>query len=594
MTDPNTTPTTSPTVTPPEDIHRLETQRRANRDAVAELGLNPYGSRTDDLITLADARRAYSPEADDAHKEWEQTAKAARDAGDPEPGFTDQRPVVRVAGRVVLKRDGGKLVWVQLRDHTTGPASWFDDDADSSGGDGSDSRTAGVTPDLWRARGVLPDLQIAVSKKDVAEPGFDFAKTLDLGDLVVAEGPLVKTRKGEITVWAAALSPGAKSLVPPPEKWSGLQDVELRYRKRYLDMWSNPDATWALQMRSRIVGRIRRYLDDLRFLEVETPVLQSQAGGAAARPFRTHMNALDLPLFLRIAPELFLKRLLVGGLPRVYEISRNFRNEGLDRSHNPEFTSLEVYEAFGNYETMLDLTEGLVRACAWFIVTGHDRGWEGLRDHGGEGEGHLTLPFGDRTIDYGSAFRRVTYAELFQTALGFPITDRDKTRAECESRGFKTVTDAGEPVDHILLVNELFEEVAEPTIDPAKPTFVLDYPAALSPLTRPRTDDPSLAERWDLFIGGMEIGPAYTELNDPDVQAQKFREQLAGIDDEESTFRTFDADFVEALKVAMPPAGGMGLGVDRLCMLLLNQPSIRDVIAFPMMRPLAADDATEP
>ena len=412
------------------------------------------------------------------------------------------------------------------------------------------------------------------------------AKTLDLGDVVVAEGPLMKTRKGEVTLWASSLSMGAKSLSPPPEKWAGLQDVEQRYRKRYVDLSRNPEAMWVFTMRARIIRRIREYLDERGFLEVDTPVLQTQAGGAAARPFVTHMNALDIGLSLRIAPELFLKRLLVGGMPRVYEVSRNFRNEGVDRSHNPEFTSLEVYEAFGDYGTMLDLTEGMVRACAWYVATGSAKGAEALRDVAGEGAAELLLPFGDLRIDYGSPFVRVTYAELFEKALGFPMTDAARARAEAERRGFKTKTEGGVALDDVLIVNELFEEVAERAIDPERPTFVLDYPASLSPLTRPREDDPALAERWDLFAGGMELGPAYTELNDPDVQAARFREQLAGIDEEESTFRTFDEDFIEALKVGMPPAGGMGLGIDRLCMLLLNQSTIRDVVLFPMMRPL--------
>ncbi len=563
-----------PTDTPPmteESPHRLEQQRRANRDAVVALGLPPYGVRTDDLISLADARAAYDADADERFNEAWAAAKEIEKGGGTVPEIEDHRPTARVAGRVVLKRDSGKLVWLQLRDHTTGPAGLLEREHDVR------------YPSPQRA--LAPDLQVAVSKKDVEGPGFDLAKTLDLGDLVVAEGPIMRTKKGEITLWASRLGMGSKSLVPPPEKWAGLTDVEQRYRKRYIDLSANPETMWALRRRSEVIARIRRYLDRLDYLEVETPVLQTQAGGAAARPFATHMNALGIDLFLRIAPELFLKRLLVGGMPRVYEIARNFRNEGLDRSHNPEFTSLELYQAYGDYQTMLELTEDLVRACAWYVATGSDRGFGALHDTGGEGAAELHLPFGDLVIDYGSPFARITYAELFERGLGFPMTDHDAALKEAEKRGLAVRNEAGEKMDPLWVVNELFEEVAEREIDPAKPTFVLDYPAALSPLTRPKRDDPTLAERWDLFIGGMEIGPAYTELNDPDVQAEKFREQLAGIDAEESTFRTFDEDFVHALKVGMPPAGGMGLGIDRLCMLLLDQPSIRDVIAFPMMRP---------
>ncbi|MCA9298227.1 MAG: lysine--tRNA ligase, partial [Phycisphaerales bacterium] len=356
---------------------------------------------------------------------------------------------------------------------------------------------------------------------------------------------------------------GTKAMAPPPEKHAGLQDTELRYRRRYVDLWSNPETMSVFQARSRLVSACRRFMDDDGFVEVETPMLQALAGGAAARPFETHLRALDIPLYLRIAPELYLKRLLVGGMSRVYELNRNFRNEGVDRSHNPEFTVLEVYEAFGDYTTMLHRTEALVRHLAAEV--------------GGGG----ALPFGELTIDYASPFRQVTYGALFEDALGYPMTDVARARADAKERRLKH-----EGLADILVVNELFEAVAEPMIDPERPTFVLDYPAALSPLTKAKPDDPAIAERWDLFIGGMEIGPAYTELNDPDVQLERFQQQLQGLDDEESTFRTMDMDFIEALKVGMPPAGGLGLGIDRLVMLMSNQRSIRDVLLFPFMRPL--------
>ncbi|MGV6815577.1 MAG: amino acid--tRNA ligase-related protein, partial [Phycisphaerales bacterium] len=292
-----------------------------------------------------------------------------------------------------------------------------------------------------------------------------------------------------------------------------------------------------------------------------------------------------MDLSLRIAPELYLKRLLVGGMPRVFEVSRNFRNEGLDKSHNPEFTSLEVYQAYGNYETMMELTEGLIRELAT-LAAEEQAGDETDDEAGNVG----AMPFGELSIDFASPFEKITYAELFEKAMGFTIDEIDKARAECEKRGFKVKSEDGTPIDDIFVINELFEEVAEHLIDPAKPTFVMDYPAALSPLTRPKMstleDAVPLADRWDIFIGGMEIGPAYTELNDPDIQEAKFREQLAGVDDEESTFRTFDEDFINALKVGMPPAGGLGLGMDRIVMLLSNQRSIRDVLPFPMMKPL--------
>lgn len=511
------------------DVHHLEQQRRANRDAIAALGVNPYGDRTDGVVTLSEARAMYDGDADAAH----QGSVGA-------PGFVDRRPVARVAGRVMLHRDNGKLVWLQLRDHTTGV----------EGG---------------------ADLQVAVSKKDCDATGFEVAKRTDLGDVVVAEGPVMRTKAGEITVWASRVRMGAKSLALPPEKRAGLQDPELRYRRRYVDLYTNPETLRVFTVRSAVVRAMRDFLDARGYVEVETPMLQPLAGGAAARPFVTHMNALDIDLYMRIAPELYLKRLLVGGLPRVYEVNRNFRNEGLDRNHNPEFTMLETYHAFGDVETMMELTESLVRDLAR-VVAGEQRGRAGVGDP--------RLPFGDLEIDYGAPFARVSYGALFERALGFPMTDTARAREDAKRRGLKHEGLADE-----LIVNELFEELAEPTLDPSKPTFVTDYPAAISPLTRPKRGDPSLADRADLFIGGMEIAPHYTELNDPDAQSEKFRQQLAGLDAEESTFRTFDEDFIHALKVGMPPAGGMGLGVDRLMMLLTDQRSIRDVILFPLMRP---------
>ena len=529
-----------------EDVHHLEAQRRLNRDKIVELGLDPYGSRVDGLLSGREAAERYDADADADHQ-----------ANAKSEGYVDRRPVVKVAGRVVLHRDNGKLVWMNLRDASR------------------------------------DSLQVAVSKRDASEHGFALSKIADIGDILVVEGPVMKTRAGEITVWASDVRPASKCLVPPPEKHSGLTDPETRYRRRYLDMWANPETTRALALRSRIISHTRRFMEGRAFLEVETPVLQPQAGGAAARPFVTHMNALDMTLYMRIATELHLKRLMVGGMGRVFEIGRIFRNEGVDKQHNPEFTSMEAYQAFGDYETMAELTETLIRELAGLSAA--------FWADAGEGDGSLTLPFGELKIDYARPFDRVTYHELFERALGFPASDTDRVWDEAGRRGLvgkyaKHLKDEGRDVsaeslrgkvDDVLIANELFEEVAEASLDPSRPTFVFDYPSALSPLTRPKKDDPSIAERWDLFIAGMEIGPAYTELNDPDIQERKFREQLAGLDDEESTFRTLDEDFVRALKVGMPPAGGLGLGIDRIAMLMSDSPSIRDVIAFPFMRPEA-------
>lgn len=536
-------------------MHPLEVQRRENRDAVASAGLSPYGSHEPGLITLAAATEAYDAAADEANQASESAHKAAKrenpDA-DPAtlPAVVDDRPRVTIAGRVVLHRDNGKLVWMNLRDQTS------------------------------------EAFQVAVSKRECSEAGFALAKSTDLGDIVVVEGPLMKTRTGEVTVWATDARPGSKCLVPPPEKRAGLTDVESRYRQRYVDLWANPESMRVFELRSAIVAQIRSLLGGAGYMEVETPMLQTQAGGAAARPFLTHMNALDISLSMRIAPELFLKRLLVGGFGKVFEINRNFRNEGLDKQHNPEFTTLELYEAFGNYHSVMATTEHLVRESARLACARR-------KDEDGVDAETLTIAYGDVNVSYADPFQRITYAELFERALGFPTSDHARAIEEAKKRGIKTASEDGTPIDPLLVVNELFEDVAEPTIDPGTPTWVMDYPASLSPLTRPSRENPAIAERADLFIGGMEIGPHYTELNDPDIQEAKFREQLAGIDDEESTFRTFDDDFIRALKVGMPPAGGLGLGIDRLTMLMSGQQTIRDVILFPMMRPLPSGEGGE-
>ena len=487
-----------------------------------EFKIEPYGHRVDELINLDEARNQYDTAADKAFKD---------NAND------DHRPTAKVAGRVMLHRAMGSLIFMTIRDATG-------------------------------------DLQIAISKKAVAPETFKIARFVDLGDVVVAAGSLGTTKTGEITIWVnptgdnVPFQIACKSLAPPPGKWHGLVDPELRYRKRYVDMYTNPKVSRTFQWRSKIVSAIRRFMDERGFLEVETPMLQPIAGGAAARPFATHHNSLDIQMFLRIAPELYLKRLLVGGFNRIYELNRNFRNEGVDREHNPEFTMMEVYQAFGNYMTMMELTEELVRHLAMMVSDG---------DNEIEWHGHA--------INYRKPFCRVTYAELFEQANGFSINQIDKVRAKANELNLK---EAG--VDDWLVINDVFEQTAEAGL--IQPTFVMDYPSAISPLTRPKDDDPTLCERWDLFIGCVEIGPAYTELNDPDLQESRFRQQLVGADDEQETFRSLDEDFLEALRVGMPPAGGLGLGIDRLAMLLTGSRSIRDVILFPLLRPMGAQSET--
>lgn len=480
-----------------------------------DMGIDPWGHRVDGIMPLAEARAAFD---EAAHATF-------ADGGD------DGRPSALVAGRCVQHRVMGKLVFLVLRD--------------DSG-----------------------DLQVSCSKGDLPEAQFKLASKLDYGDIVVAQGPIGATQRGEVCVWATELQLHCKSLSPPPEKFHGLSDPELRARHRYVDMYANPDTIETFKARSRIVTAMRQFMDDRGFLEVETPMMQPVAGGAAARPFVTHHNALDMELFLRIAPELYLKRLLVGGMRRVYEINRNFRNEGIDRRHNPEFTMLEAYEAFGDCQTMRALTEDLVRAAA--TVTGDPS----------------TLPFGEVVVDYAQRFDCTTYADLFERGLGFAMGDESAVGAAAKEAGIEDA--AGR--DHWLLVDALFDAKAEECLDPARPTFVTDYPAAISPLTRPHVDDASLSHRWELFVAGMEIANAYTELNDPDLQLARFTEQLAGADAEASAFRALDEDFIEALRVGMPPAGGLGVGVDRVVMLMTNSASIRDVILFPLLRPAHQGD----
>ena len=526
-----------------EEHTELVAARRAKLHRYrSEIGIEPYGQRVSGLVTLAQARGLFD---EASHVAFDAADRAAREAAKQQaasggapaaaPAVADARAVVHVAGRVVQHRDMGKIVFLQLRDHTG-------------------------------------DLQVSVSKSAVPARDFDIAKGLDYGDIVSTEGRIGRTQKGEICVWSGSVALQSKNLEPPPSKWHGLEDEELRCRRRYVDMWANPQVTRTLTARAGIVSEVRRFMESRGFLEVETPMMQSMPGGAAARPFVTQHNALGMQLYMRIAPELYLKRLLVGGLPRVFEINRNFRNEGIDRSHNPEFTAMEAYEAFGDYGSMMELVESLVHRCACAAL---ERGWHP------SGEAGPTLPWGPHRVSYAMPFVRVRYEELFERALGFPMSDRVRTR---EAAAAARIANAA-TLDHWLLVDALFEERAESLIDPCRPTFVIDYPSATSPLTRPSRTRPELAERWDLFVAGMEIGPAYTELNDPDIQRAKFSEQLAGADEEQLAFRSMDEDFLTALKVGMPPAGGMGLGIDRLVMLLTGSASIRDVIAFPLMRP---------
>ena len=481
----------------PASGDKFEQQRLDKLNRLIELGVDPYGQRFDDV---------------------ESAASVAERFVDDQEGQTG-----RVAGRIVLLRDIGKLIFITLRD--------------SSG-----------------------KIQLGLSKKLLADQ-WDALKLLELGDIIGATGQVGRTKTGEITIWAEEVKMLSKALMQPPEKFHGLSDIDLRYRQRYVDLWANPEVMDRFKTRCNILASIRSFLQERGFREVETPMMQAIAGGAAARPFITHHNTLDIDLFLRIAPELFLKRLLVGGMERVFEINRSFRNEGLSTRHNPEFTMLELYQAYADYNVMMDITEELVSE----LIEKHCDGTE--------------LEFGELKINFAWPWRRAKYADLLKEHAGCDIDDLAAVRAKAKEL---KINEAG--MDDDVVINEVFEATVEENL--INPTFVIDYPGKLCPLTRRSKTNPDIAERFELFVGKMELANAYTELNDPAVQEENFRRQLKG---EEETMATMDDDFITALKYGMPPAGGLGIGIDRLIMLLTSATSIRDVILFPLLKPIEKD-----
>ncbi len=499
-----------------EELNQVERARRANREALESAGVRAFAYAFDRTHLAADALAAY----DDA--------------------MGEQGPTVRVCGRITALRSQGKTAFAHIED-------------------------------------VSGRIQLYFRANDLGE-AYETVKRFDLDDHVGVEGRLFRTRAGEVTVWVAAAEMLAKSLRPLPRGkvqvnedgsrtvYGGLTDPETRYRQRYADLAVHPEVRDVFRLRARITSYIRRYLDERGFLEVETPVLQPLYGGAAARPFITHHNALDMPLYLRIADELYLKRLLVGGLERVYEIGHDFRNEGIDRTHNPEFTMLEWYMAYADYHVIRAMTEeligGLVR-----MITG----------------GGTTLERGGVTLDFAGPFRTVRMVDGIVAEGGPNLLEssEDEMRASLRKKGV--------PADEVAtftggkLLDEVFKAYLEPTL--IQPTFVLDHPVALSPLAKKHRDDPRLTERFELFVQGREIANAFSELNDPDDQRERFEDQVRQREAGDDEAQQYDADYVRALEYGMPPAGGIGIGLDRLTMLLADQPSIRDVILFPAMRP---------
>lgn len=508
----------------------LEAARREKMRRIAELGHDPWGARFDDLLPIDDIRarageigyrlqsgdRVELPDFDAVGDDFNFRAWLAEHGKGELEG-----PHVRAAGRVVRLRDSGKLLFVDIRDWTG-------------------------------------EIQLFIGKQQVG-PDWDLAQCFDLGDIIGVEGTLRRTKMGELSIFAERLFFLTKSLETPPDKHSGLQDVELRHRMRYLDLTYTPGVMERFIRRSQIVQSIRRTLGDLGYLEIEGPTLHAIAGGAAARPFTTHHNALDLDLFLRIALELHLKRLLVGGMEKVYELGRVYRNEGISPKHNPEFTMLEVYQAYGDYRTMMELTERCILDA--IDATGQPR----------------RLPYGDTTVDFRSPFPQRSYHELFIEHTDVDPADEPSVAKLATDLGLDTT---GKHPD--IIKNDVFELQVEDKL--VGPLFVIDYPASICPLTKRKAKNPHIAERFELFICGMEVANAYTELNDPDMQEELFKTQLAGLPEDESMAK-MDHDFIRALRYGMPPAGGLGIGIDRLVMLLTNTQSIRDVILFPLLRP---------
>ena len=492
-----------------QEAHRLAQVRIDKLKELQAEGRDPFQRTTYDVS-------AHSKEIKDAYGEYEGKE-------------------VSVAGRMMAKRIMGKASFCSVRD-------------------------------------LQGDIQVYVSRDSLGEDAYKDFKRLDIGDLIGVRGTVFRTKTGETTIHATEVQLHAKSLQPLPEKYHGLTDTDARYRQRYLDLVMNPDVRETFIKRSRIISSIRRYLDNLGFMEVETPMLVSNAGGAAARPFETHYNALDEDVKLRISVELYLKRLIVGGMERVYEIGRVFRNEGLDTRHNPEFTLMELYQAYTDYNGMMDLTEDMFRHVAKEV------------------NGTTRVVYNDVEIDLGKPFARITMIDAVKNQTGVDFgairtTEEARAVADAHHVAYEPRHKRGD------ILNLFFDEFCEETM--IQPTFVTDHPIEISPLTKKKPDDPEYVQRFELYIYGREMCNAYSELNDPIDQRERFKAQdaLAAAGDEEANHT--DEDFLTALNIGMPPTGGIGYGIDRLVMLLTNSPAIRDVILFPTMKSINKSDVRE-
>ena len=486
------------------DVNKLMQVRKEKLDELQKAGKNPFE------VTKYDIEN-YSKQIKDNYEEYEQKD-------------------VSVAGRIIAKRIMGKASFCTIQD--------------SQG-----------------------KIQSYVSINDLGEESYKLFKTYDIGDIIGIKGFVFKTRTEEISIHAKEVKLLTKSLRPLPEKFHGLKDMDLRYRQRYVDLIVNPEVKDTFVLRSKIIKEIRKFMDEKGYMEVETPMLTTVATGDAARPFITHHNTLDLQMYLRIAPELNLKRLIVGGFDKVFEIGKNFRNEGMDIKHNPEFTNMELYSAYEDYNDMMDMAEQLISTVATNVL------------------GSSKITYQGTEIDLTPAWRRITMIDAIKEVTGIDfntVKTDEEAQALAKEKGVE-YEEIKNTRGHII--NEFFETFVEETL--IQPTFIMDYPVEVSPLTKRKKDDPSLVERFELFIGGREYGNAYSELNDPIDQYERFVKQVEAKEKGDEEAGGMDEDFVNALEIGLPPTGGLGIGLDRLIMLLTDSASIRDVLFFPTMKPLA-------
>ncbi|MGN0632992.1 MAG: lysine--tRNA ligase [Oscillospiraceae bacterium] len=523
MSEVNTNPAVNEEELLEQDVNILKKVRMEKLEEMKASGCDPFEiTKYDVTAHAADAKAQYEA------VEAQCIAEADGDEEKLKALLEERRTIVSVAGRVMSRRLMGKASFFDLRDKSD-------------------------------------KVQVYLRMNEIGKEAYEQYKKGDIGDIVGITGFVFRTKMGEISIHAKSLTLLTKSLLPLPEKWHGLKDQDTRYRQRYIDLICNPEVKDTFIKRSQIISSIRRYLDSQGFMEVETPMLVSNAGGAAARPFETHYNALNEDVKLRISLELYLKRLIVGGLERVYEIGRVFRNEGVDARHNPEFTLMELYQAYTDYHGMMDLTENMFRHVANEVCK------------------TTCIPYGEHMIDLGKPFERMTMIEAVKKYSGVDFakvkdTEQAKALAKEHHIEFEDRHKKGD------ILNLFFEEYVEEHL--IQPTFIMDHPIEISPLTKKKPDDPDYVERFELFITGREMCNAYSELNDPIDQRERFAAQEEALKQGDEEANHTDEDFLRALEIGMPPTGGIGYGIDRLVMLLTNSPAIRDVLLFPTMKSL--------